>query len=67
MSDKPNTKPVAAAATLRAYYRDNPADFINDWGVKLDQNSIEVCVVERVCQLQRKLRKSTIASQIRSR
>lgn len=26
---------------LRAYYRDNPADFINDWGVTFDPKGVE--------------------------
>lgn len=33
--------PEARLPPLRAYYRDNPADFINDWGMTFDPRAIE--------------------------
>ena len=31
-----------AAAQVRAYYRDHPADFINDWGCTFDPRNVEL-------------------------
>lgn len=39
----PNRDAIAASrlAGLKLYYRDNPADFINDWGVTVDPRNVD--------------------------
>lgn len=36
-----NNQPQTILPALRTYYRDNPADFIDDWGVTFDPRNIE--------------------------
>ena len=31
----------ACIPAMKAYYRDNPADFISDWGVTVDPRNVE--------------------------
>lgn len=37
----PDDERLSQVATLRAYYKDNPADFISDWGVTFDPRNAE--------------------------
>lgn len=41
MREMPEAERVAHVASLRAYYKDHPADFINDWGCTYDPRNAE--------------------------